>query len=193
MKKAVIVFHSVCANTYLMAKTFETALQNHDISVSLYRVEDKNWKPQPDTPERTLTHFKAMTALPLALPEVLLTADIIIMGAPTYFGNVSAQMKAFQDATSSFWFEAKLAGKIFTAFTSAGSPENGAGLCLQTMHFYAHHMGMITLSVPNNLWPTAGLCPYGIVHHSKARYGEELDERTLVSIDRFVEYASNHV
>jgi NAD(P)H dehydrogenase (quinone) len=185
--KAVIVFHSMTGNTYIVAKAFEAALLSRGIETSLYRVEDQRWKPQTDVTEKAKQNLRAMMSLPVATPDVLLKSDIVIMGSPTYFGNVSAQMKAFQDATSAYWFESKLAGKRFAAFTSVGSPENGGSLCLQTMHFYAQHMGMIIVPVPNSIWPTAGLSAYGIVQNSQARYGEELDQKTVTAIERYVE------
>ncbi|MCW4045013.1 MAG: NAD(P)H-dependent oxidoreductase [Candidatus Bathyarchaeota archaeon] len=54
----------------------------------------------------------------------LLAADAIIMGSPTYYGQMSAKLKALVDET--FKIHGKLAGKIGAAFTSSGGTATGA-------------------------------------------------------------------
>ncbi|SEG46925.1 flavodoxin family protein [Vibrio hangzhouensis] len=59
-----------------------------------------------------------------SLFENLLTCDAIIMGSPTYMGSVSAQFKAFADASSEYWSDQRWASKVAAGFTS-GSALNG--------------------------------------------------------------------
>ena len=59
-----------------------------------------------------------------SLFDSLLTCDAIIMGSPTYMGGVSAQFKAFADASSEYWSEQLWANKVAAGFTS-GSALNG--------------------------------------------------------------------
>jgi len=54
----------------------------------------------------------------------LLAADGIIMGSPTYFGQMSAKLKALID--ESVKVHKKLTGKIGGAFTSSGGTASGA-------------------------------------------------------------------
>ena len=54
----------------------------------------------------------------------LLTADGIIMGSPTYFGQMSAKLKALID--ESVKVHKKLTGKVGGAFTSSGGTALGA-------------------------------------------------------------------
>ena len=56
--------------------------------------------------------------------EDLLEADGIIMGSPTYYGQMSARLKAFID--ESVKIHGKLAGKVGAAFTSSGGTASGA-------------------------------------------------------------------
>jgi NAD(P)H dehydrogenase (quinone) len=56
--------------------------------------------------------------------EDLVAADAIIMGSPTYYGEMSARLKAFID--SSERIHGKLEGKIGAAFTSSGGTASGA-------------------------------------------------------------------
>jgi len=54
----------------------------------------------------------------------LLAADAIIMGSPTYYGQMSAKLKALID--KSVKVHEKLAGKVGAAFTSSGGTSTGA-------------------------------------------------------------------
>jgi NAD(P)H dehydrogenase (quinone) len=54
----------------------------------------------------------------------LLAADGIIMGSPTYFGQMSTKLKALIDETVKIHEE--LTGKVGAAFTSAGGTATGA-------------------------------------------------------------------
>jgi NAD(P)H dehydrogenase (quinone) len=54
----------------------------------------------------------------------LLAADGIIMGSPTYFGQMSTKLKALID--ESVKIHEKLTGKVGAAFTSAGGTATGA-------------------------------------------------------------------
>lgn len=54
----------------------------------------------------------------------LLRYDAIIMGSPTYYGNMSGRLKSFIDLTNSI--HGKLKGKVGGAFTSSGGTACGA-------------------------------------------------------------------
>src|SRR5690606_41695296 len=46
--------------------------------------------------------------------------DAIVIGTPTRFGNMAAQMKNFLDQCGGLWFEDRLVGKVGSVFTSTG-------------------------------------------------------------------------
>lgn len=74
----------------------------------------------------------------------LARADGIIFGAPTFMGNVSAEFKAFQDATSTavlargFLWKDKLAA----GFTNSGSQSGDKLVALMAMAVFAAQHGM---------------------------------------------------
>jgi NAD(P)H dehydrogenase (quinone) len=73
--------------------------------------------------------------------EDLLNADGIIMGSPTYYGQMSAKLKALFD--ESVKIHGKLQGKVGGAFTSAGGTATGAETTmLSILHAMLVH-GMI--------------------------------------------------
>ena len=61
----------------------------------------------------------------------LTEADAIIMGSPTYYGNMSGKMKSFIDRTNSI--HGKLVGKVGGAFTSSGDTACGAETAMLSM------------------------------------------------------------
>jgi len=63
--------------------------------------------------------------------EDLTEAEGIIMGSPTYYGQMSGKMKAFVDQTNKI--HGKLRGKIGGAFTSSGDTACGAETTLFSM------------------------------------------------------------
>ncbi len=69
--------------------------------------------------------------------------DAIIMGAPTYMGDISAQMKAFMDASAGKWFASAWRDKIAAGFTNAGNPSGDKLRSLQTIQGFAMQHGMI--------------------------------------------------
>jgi NAD(P)H dehydrogenase (quinone) len=100
MAKVLIVYDSKTENTETMALAVaKGAEQVSDIEVTV----KKAGKTKPDD---------------------LLAADGIIMGSPTYYGQMSAKLKALID--KSVKIHRKLTGKVGAAFTSAGGTATGA-------------------------------------------------------------------
>src|SRR5580700_1755972 len=73
--------------------------------------------------------------------DILDGADAIIMGAPTYMGSLSAQFKAFMDATSKLQYaEKRWEGKVAAGFTNGASRGGDKQTSLiQLMTFAAQH------------------------------------------------------
>ncbi|WP_053955158.1 flavodoxin family protein [Inediibacterium massiliense] len=184
--KISIIFHSVCGNTYLMAKAFYNSLKQIGKDVYLYRVYDEDLEKLSHQFPVASEYYKEIVNTPIATPETLLESDHVILGSPTYFGNVSAEMKAYMDSMSIYWVEAKLSGKRLTAFASASTPFGGGEACLQAINTFGQHMGMISISVPSNLIPTISMSAYGIIHYSGPMGDQRPNKDTLKVIDEYV-------
>lgn len=63
--------------------------------------------------------------VPIITPQELAEADGFVFGFPTRFGMMSAQFKAFLDATGGLWRTQQLAGKPAGIFYSTGSQGGG--------------------------------------------------------------------
>ena len=100
MTKILVVYDSKTGNTEKMAfAVAEGAKQIKGVKVIVKRVEQ-------------------------ASVEDFLGVDGIIMGSPTYYGQMSAKLKALID--ESVKIHGKLEGKVGAAFTSSGGTATGA-------------------------------------------------------------------
>ncbi|MBU0684586.1 MAG: NAD(P)H-dependent oxidoreductase [Thermoplasmatota archaeon] len=61
----------------------------------------------------------------------LVISDAIILGSPTYYGNMSGKMKSFIDQT--YRIHGRLRGKVGGAFTSSGDTACGAETTVLSM------------------------------------------------------------
>jgi NAD(P)H dehydrogenase (quinone) len=104
---------------------------------------------------------------PFADPNELADYDAIIVGAPTRFGNMAAQMRNFLDRTGPLWAKGALIGKVGGAFTSTASQHGGQETTLISIHTTLHHHGMVVVGIPyseerlSQLAEISGGTPYG--------------------------------
>ncbi len=186
-KKVSIIFHSICGNNYLMAKEFYEQFKNSCADVSIYRVEDSNFEGLAEQFPIAGQYKDEIMDIKVANVEEILDSDIIIMGSPTYYGNVSGAMKSFMDSFSPCWAEAKLWGKKFFAFSTAANPEGGGDMCLNAMNIFAQHMGMVSIPVPSNLLQGISFPAYGILHYVGDFSNIRLNENIKKAINLMVE------
>lgn len=104
---------------------------------------------------------------PIADPAELANYDAIIVGTPTRFGNMAAQMRNFWDQTGPLWGRHALAGKVGAAFTSTASQHGGQEMTITSVHTTFLHHGMVIVGLPYT-WPgnaqmaeISGGTPYG--------------------------------
>jgi multimeric flavodoxin WrbA len=79
--------------------------------------------------------------------DALGEADALIFGSPTFMGCVSAQFKAFADATSDFWFQRRWAGKLAAGFTVGNNPSGDQLSTIQYLAILANQHGMLWVGI----------------------------------------------
>jgi NAD(P)H dehydrogenase (quinone) len=165
--KIQIVFYSMYGHIYRMAEAVaEGARAVSGAEVSLYQAPEL--VPEAAL-ERTGAKQKreAFAHIPFGDPKQLAEADAIIIGTPTRFGNMAAQMRNFLDQTGSLWAKGALIGKVGSVFTSTGSQHGGHETTITSTHTTLLHLGMIIVGVPyscqelNNMNEITGGSPYG--------------------------------
>ncbi|WP_353198507.1 NAD(P)H:quinone oxidoreductase [Sandarakinorhabdus sp.] len=111
--------------------------------------------------------FKTEQDAAIADPNELADYDAIIIGTPTRFGNMAAQMRNFLDQTGGLWAKGALIGKVGSAFVSTASQHGGQETTLTSTHTTLLHHGMIIVGLPYSfagntiMSEISGGTPYG--------------------------------
>jgi NAD(P)H dehydrogenase (quinone) len=104
---------------------------------------------------------------PFADPNELADYDAIIVGTPTRFGNMAAQMRNFWDQTGPLWGNAALLNKIGSVFTSTATQHGGQESTILSTQITMLHHGMIIVGLPyayetnSEMSEISGGTPYG--------------------------------
>jgi NAD(P)H dehydrogenase (quinone) len=104
---------------------------------------------------------------PAAAPADLAGYDAIIVGTPTRFGNMAAQMRNFWDQTGALWGQGALIGKVGSVFTSTASQHGGQETTIISAHTTLLHHGMVIVGLPYSftgnviMSEVSGGTPYG--------------------------------
>ncbi len=122
---------------------------------------------------------------PYVTLEDLRTAEGLLLGSPTRFGNMAAPLKYFLDSTGSLWLSGALAGKPAGVFTSTQTHHGGQESTLLSMMLPLLHHGMYLVGLPYTepalLRTTGGGSPYGASHVAGSQNTPQLgaEEREL--------------
>ena len=162
MKKILIIYYSKNGAIQKMSEKISRGINAVENSEAVIRT-------LPDIKDKTAAIANEDNIL-YATNEDLANCDGLILGSPTYFGNMAAPMKFFLDGTSAEWFNNTLSGKPAGVFTSSSSMHGGQETTLITMLIPLLHHGMIISGIPyseKELHETrTGGSPYGPTHFS---------------------------
>ncbi|HJO94699.1 MAG TPA: flavodoxin family protein [Victivallales bacterium] len=186
--KAVIVFHSVCGNTYLLAKEFYNSLTELGFETSIYRVKDDDIKDLSEAYPCAKEFYNKITSIPEAKPEHVLESDLIIYGSPNYCSNVSAEMKTFIDSTCIYYKDSLLEDKYFTCFATGEDRESGIDICLSNMINYALGQCMQVIPIPTKLKYEYSIPSCGITHNSGPMADQRPNDKTYKGIQEYCKY-----
>jgi NAD(P)H dehydrogenase (quinone) len=143
MAKVLVLYYSTHGHTEKLAQAVAEGARSAGADVALKRV------PELMPPEvAKQVGAKLDQAADIATPEELVNYDAIIIGTPTRFGRVSAQMANFLDQTGGLWARGALVGKVGGAFVSTASQHGGMETTLFSALTSLMHHGLITVGLP---------------------------------------------
>jgi NAD(P)H dehydrogenase (quinone) len=143
MAKILVLYYSSYGHIETMAQAVAEGARSAGATVDIKRV------PELVPPEvAKSSHFKTDQAAPIATVAELPDYDAIIIGTPTRFGNMAAQMKNFLDQTGGLWFAGKLVGKVGSVFTSTATQHGGQESTILSTHTVLLHQGMVIVGLP---------------------------------------------
>ena len=146
--KILIVYYSMFGHVHKMAEAVAEGAREIDGAEAVMR-------RVPETlPEDVLQKMgaveaqKSMSQVPICMVDELASADAIIFGTPTRFGNMCGQMRQFLDATGQLWTKGALVGKVGSIFTSSATQHGGQESTILSFHITLLHHGFVVVGLP---------------------------------------------
>jgi NAD(P)H:quinone oxidoreductase type IV len=162
-----IFFYSMYGHVYRLAEAVADGAHTvPDVNVALYQVpevisEEILERIGAKEPRAHFAH------IPVAAIDDLATADALIFGTPTRFGNMCGQMRNYLDQAGGLWVQNKLVGKVGSVFCSTGTQHGGQETTITSFHTTLLHLGMIIVGTPyshpalTHMDDISGGTPYG--------------------------------
>jgi NAD(P)H dehydrogenase (quinone) len=162
MAKVLVLYYSSYGHIEAMAEAVAEGAASAGAEVAIKRV------PELVPAEvAKASGFKLDQRAPVATVDELPSYDAIVLGVPTRFGNMPAQMKNFLDQTGGLWFQGKLIGKVGSVFTSTATQHGGQESTILSTHTVLLHHGMVIVGLPSAFQGQMGVgeitggSPYG--------------------------------
>lgn len=179
MSSILVLVHSKKGSTFSLAKEICTGVEKCSTAEPKLRRVEELKKRNTDSPLESPYHDT-----PVVQKKDVIDCDALIMGSPTRFGNMSAELKHFVDQTLDVWISGDLTGKVGAVFTSTGSMHGGQESTLISMMLPLLHHGMILTGIPYSepqLSSTlSGGTPYGASHVSFETNKNELSKDEVI-------------
>jgi len=162
MTKVLVLYYSSYGHIERMAEAVAEGVRDAGAEAVIKRVPEL----VPEDVAKA-SHFKLDQKAPIATVAELPDYDAIIIGVPTRFGNMPAQMKNFLDQTGGLWFQGKLIGKVGSVFSSSATQHGGQESTILATHTVLLHHGLVIVGLPYSFQGQMGVqevtggSPYG--------------------------------
>lgn len=143
MTKVLVLYYSSYGHIATMASAVAEGARTAGAQAVVKRVPEL----VPDAVARKAGYQLAQD-VPVATVEELAVYDAIVLGKPTRFGNMAAQMKNFLDQAGGLWARDALVGKVGSVFTSTGSQHGGQESTILSTHIVLMHLGLVVVGLP---------------------------------------------
>ena len=163
MTRVLVLYYSMYGHIETMANAVADGAREVDgVEVTVKRVAELMPREVAEKAGAKLDQ-----AAPVADPKELADYDAIIVGTPTRFGNMTAQMRNFWDQTGGLWASGGLIGKVGSVFTSSATQHGGQESTILATHITLLHHGLVIVGLPYSCAAQMGLdeikggSPYG--------------------------------
>lgn len=191
--KLTIVYYSTYGTNHAMAQIAAEAAKEAGAEVRLRKVRETAPQEVVQATEKWAAHAKATADIPVVSNDDMTWANAYLFSAPTRFGTMASQMRAFIDTLGPLWQQGQLNDKPVSAMSSALNMHGGQETTLLGMYTTFMHWGSIIVT-PGYTHPgifESGGNPYGA--SATAGSDNPVDEKLRVSIrhqaERLVKFA----
>ncbi len=168
--KILVLYYSMTGNVYRMAKIVAEGVKEGGAEPVIKTVPELMPQELIEGNDLIKKAKAEQAGVPIATVEELPGYGGIIVGAPTRFGNMPAQMRNFWDQTGGLWMQGALIGKPVGLFCSTATIHGGQESTLIASMLPFFHQGMVIVGVPYSVQAlvttNAGGTPYGPSHVS---------------------------
>ena len=162
MTKVLVLYYSSYGHMEKMAEAAAEGARSAGATADVKRV------PELLSEEAArAAHYKLDQKAPVAKVDDLANYDAIIVGTPTRFGRMPAQMANFLDQTGGLWVKGALVGKVGAAMSSTATQHGGQEMTLMSVITTLLHQGLVVVGLPYafqgqmRLDEVTGGSPYG--------------------------------
>lgn len=165
--KMLVLYHSMYGHVRTLAQAAAQAADELPAVEVLLRRVPETLNNDVLTKMGALEAAKAQADIAVATVEDLSSADCILFGTPTRYGNMTGQMAQFLDSTGGLWAKGSLVGKAGGVFTSTATQHGGQESTILSFHTFLLHQGMVVVGLPYTFAgqmrqdEVTGCSPYG--------------------------------
>ncbi|MYZ46520.1 NAD(P)H:quinone oxidoreductase [Propylenella binzhouense] len=143
MTRILVLYYSSYGHIETMAKAVAEGAREAGADVDIKRVPEL-------VPEEVARQsgYKLDQEAPVATVDELPGYDAIILGVPTRYGVMAAQMKNFWDQTGGLWVKGALVGKVGSVFASTATQHGGQETTITSTHAMLLHHGLVIVGLP---------------------------------------------
>jgi len=146
--KVLIVYYSTYGHVHQMAEAIAEGVQQVDGAEAVLRRVPETLPDEILEKMGAVDAQQAISHVPVCTVDELASADAVIFGTPTRFGNMCGQMRQFLDATGQLWAEGALVGKVGSVFTSSATQHGGQEATILSFHISLLHHGFVLVGLP---------------------------------------------
>jgi len=164
--KILIVFYSMYGHIFRMVKAAAEGVREGGGEPVLRQVAEL--VPEQFWTDEARNVKKLLQDVPIADPRKDLDdVDGVIVGTPTRFGNMCAQMRSFWDQTGVAWGRGNLIGKPAAVISSSNTQHGGQETTIISTHLTFLHHGFVIVGLPysyteqTTMEEITGGSPYG--------------------------------
>jgi NAD(P)H dehydrogenase (quinone) len=146
--KILIVYYSMYGHVHRLAEAISEGVKEVPGAEPVLRRVPETLPEEVLKSMGALESQKALAHIPVCTVDELASADAIIFGTPTRFGNMCGQMRQFLDATGELWMRGALVGKPGSVFASSATQHGGQESTILSFHTTLLHQGMVVIGLP---------------------------------------------
>lgn len=193
--KLAIIYYSTYGTNYQMASIAAEAAKAAGADVRLLKVAETAPKEVVEGQPAWKAQAEKTAHIPTATPQDMEWADAYLFSAPTRFGVMASQMRAFIDTLGGVWSKGGLANKAISAMTSAQNKHGGQESTLLSFYTTAFHWGGIVVApgyTDESIYKVGGN-PYGYSHSQNEEFSEDVKAAIGHQARRLIDVASKLV